>query len=242
MLADAARILFVHAHPDDETLWTGALIAHLARSGRRCFVLTATRGELGEIRPESPAALAGPDGLAAAREDELAQACAALGVAGRCFLGDPPARAASEPRRYTDSGMVWIDEAARVAGPGTDAGPDALTRADPDAVAADIAAYADAVGADAVVSYDADGGYFHPDHVALHAPSRTAASALGLPFWEVVSDPAGAGEWHDLSAELATVQAALTAYPSQLVVVGDELVFSGGQRHPIPTRIGLRRR
>ena len=101
---------------------------------------------------------------------------------------------------------------------------------------------ADAVGADAVVSYDADGGYFHPDHVALHAPSRTAASALGLPFWEVVSDPAGAGEWHDLSAELATVQAALTAYPSQLGVVGDALVFSGGQRHPIPTRIGLRRR
>lgn len=235
MLGDARRPLFVHAHPDDETLSTGALLAALARDGRPGYVLTATRGERGEVVPGPLAGLVG-DALVARREAEVRAACAVLGVAGHAFLGDAPGSGC----RYEDSGMVWVDEAAHIAGPGSDAGPDALTSADPDAVARDIAAYAGAVGADAVVSYDVVGGYFHPDHVFLHAPSRAAAAALGLPFFEIVSDAAGAGVWYDLVAELPVVTEALWCYASQLTVDGAAVEHVGGQRQPIQTRIGVR--
>ncbi len=235
MLDGATRILFVHAHPDDETLATGALIARLAQLGVACFVLTATRGERGEVMPGRLSALVGSPALAAHREQELRQACHTLGVTGRAFLGD------ADGRRYTDSGMVWVDAAAHIAGPAPDAAPDALTQADPDAVASDIVAYARTVEADAIVGYDAQGGYFHPDPVALHAPSRAAASELGVPFWEVVSDPDGPGEWFDLAVELPIVAEALGHYTSQLTVDGDTVVHVGGQRLPIATRIGVRR-
>lgn len=239
MLDNANRIVFVHAHPDDETLATGALIARLARDGKRCYVLTATRGEMGEVTPGPLAILAGTPALSAHREQELARACDALGVAGHAFLGAPPAGGG---RRYSDSGMAWIDEAAHIAGPAPDAPPDALTLADPSDVAADIAAYATSVAADAIVSYDAQGGYHHPDHVFLHAPALAAARAIGVPFFEVVSHPEGVGEWHDLAEELDAVTAALACYASQLTVDGTDVVHVGGQRQPIQTRIGLRRR
>ena len=237
MLGDATRILFVHAHPDDETLATGALIARLARDGRACFVLTATRGEQGAVRPGPLSALVGTPELPLRRIGELARACEVLGVAGHAFLGDPPASG----RRYADSGMAWVDHAARIAGPGSQAGPDALTSADPEAVASDIVAHAREIGAEALVTYDPQGGYFHPDHMFLHAPTRTAASELGVPFWEIVSEADGEGEWHDLADELPVVTDALGSYASQLTIDGADVLHAGGQREAIRTRIGLRR-
>nr|NLI50929.1 hypothetical protein [Propionibacterium sp.] len=240
----AAPVLFVHAHPDDETLSTGALIAALTASGRPCFVLTATRGERGEVRAGVPA-----DDLAALREDEWRRACAALGVAGHAFLGTPPARSAAPQRRYHDSGMVWLDAAETLAGPAPDAPGDALTSADPAEVTADVAAYARAVGARVLVTYDAAGGYGHPDHVFLHAPTRAAASGLGVGFVAVVSQPRTAGEpvaapaagarWFDLAAHREAVVRALAAYASQLRVDGADVVHVGGQREPIQLRIGV---
>ncbi|QIK71948.1 GlcNAc-PI de-N-acetylase [Propioniciclava coleopterorum] len=189
LLGDARSVVLVHAHPDDETLATGGLIAELADRGLDVSVLTATRGEQGEIVPGTLDGLTGEE-LAAARVGEVAAAARELGVRHGAFLGDAGARADGRaPRRYTDSGMVWLDEAETLAGPGEQAGPDALSLADPEEVAADIAAYARAREADVIVSYDAHGGYGHPDHVALHEPSRSAARSLGVPFWEVSSDP-----------------------------------------------------
>lgn len=46
-----ATLLFVHAHPDDETLVTGATMAAYAQGGAKVVVLTCTRGELGEVIP-----------------------------------------------------------------------------------------------------------------------------------------------------------------------------------------------
>ena len=244
-LFDRSRVLFVHAHPDDETLATGGLIAELAARGVEVAVLTATRGEQGEVVDGPLAHLAGTPELTAHREGEVAAACATLGVRHHAFLGGPEARAAElPPRRYTDSGMAWLDETETVAGPGDAAGPDSLTSADPAEVAADIAAFARAVDADAIVSYDAHGGYGHPDHVALHAPSRAAASELGVPFWEVASDPDAepgpAGEKIDTPQHLGLLQEALAHYASQLSVAGDDVVHVGGQRQPIQTRFTLR--
>ena len=90
----AARVLFVHAHPDDETLASGGTLAALAAAGRDPVLVTLTRGEQGEVVPGPFASLQGTPGLARHRETELAAALAMLGVAAHAFLGTAPARAA----------------------------------------------------------------------------------------------------------------------------------------------------
>jgi N-acetyl-1-D-myo-inositol-2-amino-2-deoxy-alpha-D-glucopyranoside deacetylase len=230
-------VLFLHAHPDDETLATGALIVDLAERGVDVAVLTATRGERGEVRDE--VAGEGVD-LVALRERELAGALSVLGVHRHGFLGQPPARAAGlPPRRYTDSGMAWL--APGQAGPGAGAGPDALTAADVDAAAADVAGYVEWFGADVLMSYDEGGGYGHPDHVACHWIGLAAARLAGVGFVEVVSDPEPEGvPVLPLDGHLETVRAALQRYRSQLAVAGDDVVHVGGQRHRIGTDVALR--
>ncbi|MBK8459870.1 MAG: PIG-L family deacetylase [Micropruina sp.] len=244
-LLDGVRsVLFAHAHPDDETLATGALIAWLSRRGVAVSVLTATRGERGEI--VSGVVVDGD--LDAHREAELAGALAALGVTRHGWLGSGPARVFGLPaRRYCDSGMQWVTPS--VAGPAADSGPDCLVAAPVAEAAADLAAYVRAVGAELVISYDSDGGYGHPDHVAMHHISRTAAELAGVPFAVVVSVPRDGSrassesgvEWFDLAGELPAVIDALRCHASQLTVLGSDVIHSGGQLEPIQTRIGLRR-
>lgn len=238
-----SRLVFLHAHPDDETLATGVLLAWLAEAGYRVDVVTATRGEQGEVVPGPLHALAGTPALVEHREAELAGALAELGVAGHAFLGTPPARAGGRaPRRYTDSGMRWLDEAETLAGPGDAAGPDSLTAAPAEQAAEDLAAYLTATGADAVVGYDRHGGYGHPDHVACAVIARAASRSTGVPLLQVVSPPLlpvpGAVAF-DLPEYLPRVQAALRHHASQLVVDGADVVHVGGQRQAIQTSVHL---
>lgn len=239
-LSGVERVLFLHAHPDDETLATGALIAELVADGVEVGVLTATRGERGDV----VAGVAEGLDLVEWREGELSGALAVLGVHRHAFLGDPPAREPGRPRRrYTDSGMAWLT--AGVAGPGPDAGPDALTAAPVSEAAADAAAYLEWFGADVLVSYDSFGGYGHPDHVACHHIAVAAARRTRVRFLEVVSASrlAAAGtdaETLTLPQRLPTVSAALGRYTSQLTVDGADVVHVGGQREPIETSATLR--
>src|SRR6476659_9867915 len=94
------RLVLVHAHPDDETIGTGATMARYAAEGAGVTLLTCTLGELGEVLvPEL-------EGLAAERADqlggyrigELAAAMRALGVTDHRFLGGAV--------RWRDSGMM----------------------------------------------------------------------------------------------------------------------------------------
>jgi N-acetyl-1-D-myo-inositol-2-amino-2-deoxy-alpha-D-glucopyranoside deacetylase len=239
------RVLVAHAHPDDETLATGALLAEWAASGVEVHVLTATRGERGELMPGVPAGDPGTPEFVARREDELARALVSLGIHHHAFLGAPPARADGRPPRiYEDSGMEWVSEG--VAGPAADVGPDAFTRASVDEAAADLVALLAQVRPDAVVSYDETGGYGHPDHVRMHEVTRAAAERTGIPMVEVLppgreaAGGAAGAEWVDLSARIGSVQAALRAHATQVRVDGDEVVHVGGQRERIATRIGLR--
>lgn len=231
-LDSAARVLFLHAHPDDETLATGTLIADLVARGVTVGVVTATRGERGEALVES-------GDLVALREAELAAALAVLGVHDHSFLGQPPARTpGATPRRYTDSGMRWLTDT--LAGPVDDAGPDALTAADVAEAAADLASYAEWFGAEAIVSYDAAGGYGHPDHVACHRIGQEAAAVAGAAWIEIVSDPSEDPDAVDLDQHLDVVVTALQRYRSQLRIDGTDVVHVGGQRHRVPTRVALR--
>jgi len=187
VLDGAHRVCFFHAHPDDETLATGSLIAGLVADGVEVAVVTATRGERGEVVDGPLKILEGTPGLVLLRERELDAALTALGVGTHAFLGTPPARAAGLPSRvYRDSGMRWVT--ATVAGPSEDAGPDSLTSASVSEAAADLAAFLTWWNPDVLISYDELGGYGHPDHVACHHIAAAAVS-LAEPRISVVEPP-----------------------------------------------------
>ena len=239
LLDDQRSVLFVHAHPDDETISTGALIAECVARGSRVFLLTCSRGERGEVVAGPLTALAGTIELAREREHELDRATGILGVHSKFWLGEPPARAAGlSPRRYRDSGMIWIRPG--LAGPADDAAADALSVAPLAEVAGDIAALILRLRPALVVSYDDGGGYGHPDHVRAHEAALAASRSTGTPFAEVLETPTDGAEWFDLPHRLAVVTDALRAHASQLTVHGTDIVHSGGQREAIVTAAGLR--
>lgn len=172
-----ARLLFVHAHPDDETLATGVAIATYAAAGHEVHVLTATLGDEGEVIPDDlrrldPAEQIGPErgvDLAAYRRGELVAALDALGAAGRLLGEDAPLQAGTGPGPFRDSGMVGTPSAGH---------PRALVGADLDALADLVRAVVLDVGADVVVTYDSSGGYGHPDHVRVHAMTCRALATM----------------------------------------------------------------
>ncbi|HEV2088499.1 MAG TPA: PIG-L family deacetylase, partial [Cryptosporangiaceae bacterium] len=85
------RLLLVHAHPDDETIGTGATMARYAVDGAHVTLVTCTLGEEGEVLVPELAELAADraDQLGGYRIWELAAACASLGVTDHRFLGAP---------------------------------------------------------------------------------------------------------------------------------------------------------
>src|ERR1043165_7164945 len=99
-LSAAPRLLLVHAHPDDESLWTGGTIARYAAAGVQVTLVTCTLGEEGEIIPASLAQLAAGAAaqLRGGRGGGPRAACAALGVSDHRYLGGMG--------RWRDSGMV----------------------------------------------------------------------------------------------------------------------------------------
>ncbi|MCF2588412.1 PIG-L family deacetylase [Brevibacterium sp. UCMA 11752] len=160
------RILFVHAHPDDETITTGGTIAALVGEGAQVTVLSATRGEDGEVIPADLKGLEGNRaGLARVRESEIAEAMAALGVREHLFLG-------GSARTFEDSGMEWGADGHAVAASTMPA--NALCAAELTAVARYIAAVIDEVRPHAVITYASNGGYGHPDHVRVHEATVAA--------------------------------------------------------------------
>ncbi|WP_407344325.1 PIG-L family deacetylase [Pengzhenrongella phosphoraccumulans] len=188
-------LLAVHAHPDDETLATGGLLATWADAGRPVTVVTCTRGELGEVIGTALAHLEG-DGpaLAAHRERELAGALAALGVTDHVFLDAvpdgvfldavpdgvvldavpdgvapdavPDGDLPGPPARFSDSGMAWAGIGR--AGRVADLPDGAFVAVPLDAAARRLARVIRERRPDVVVTYEPGGGYGHPDHVRAH--------------------------------------------------------------------------
>ncbi len=179
------RLLLVHAHPDDETITTGATMARYAAEGAAVTLVTCTRGERGEVIGAELAHLAG-DGpaLAAHRTGELASAMAALGVSDHRFLGQDATGADGRPVMYVDSGMVWGSEGLAVAPP--DMPPNAFAAVPVDEAATHLARVLRDVRPQVVVTYEPGGGYGHPDHVRAHdvtmrAVELAADKGLELP-------------------------------------------------------------
>jgi N-acetyl-1-D-myo-inositol-2-amino-2-deoxy-alpha-D-glucopyranoside deacetylase len=152
----------VHAHPDDETIGTGGTMADSVARGRRVVLVTCTRGELGEIVvPE----LDTPEEhrrLGDTRAFELEAAMAALGVTEWENLG------------YRDSDMM-----------GRVGNLDArcFWQAAPDEAARRLVWLVRLYQPDVMTTYNAFGGYGHPDHIRTHDVAVAAFARAGDPTW-----------------------------------------------------------
>jgi len=168
------RLLLVHAHPDDETIGTGATMARYVAEGVQVTLVTCTLGEEGEVLVPELAHLASDqeDGLGKHRIGELADAMAVLGVTDHRFLGGPG--------RYRDSGMIWAEDGSATAG---DTRPDAFWNADLTLAANDLVTVIREVRPQVLVTYDEFGGYGHPDHVQAHRVATYAAALAAVPSY-----------------------------------------------------------
>lgn len=145
-----SRIMFVHAHPDDEGTLTAGSMIRAAEEGHTVSVVFATHGEHGEV----PGDLAPGETLAQRRMQEAARAADVAGVARVHWLG------------YADSGMAGWDQ---------NQSPDAFVQADLNEAAGRLAALIADDRPDVLVGYDWHGNYGHPDHVRVHQVVRRAA-------------------------------------------------------------------
>lgn len=145
-----------HAHPDDEAIATGGLMAKAAAVGHRVVLVCATRGEQGEPQP---GVLDDDEPLWSRRMTELAAACEILGAEEPRWLG------------YEDSGMM---------GEPTNDNPASFWRSDHAEAVDRLVAILREVDADVLTIYDEHGGYGHPDHIRVHTVGKAAGEAAGI--------------------------------------------------------------
>lgn len=161
-MAPTYTLLTVHAHPDDETISTGGVMARYSRAGHRVVCVTCTGGEHGEIvvpeldTPENHAILRD------LRAEELRQALEILGPIESRKLG------------YLDSGMMGTPQ-------NEEAG--SFWTADLDEAAGRLVRIVRETRPDVIVGYNDFGGYGHPDHIRAAQVAKLAFARAGDPSW-----------------------------------------------------------
>ncbi|APT92826.1 1D-myo-inositol 2-acetamido-2-deoxy-alpha-D-glucopyranoside deacetylase [Corynebacterium phocae] len=220
------RVVAVHAHPDDEALFTGGTLADMARRGAEVTVITLTLGDEGEVIGGTYGNLVPAGLLGGLRARELEDSARALGVAVEMLGG---------AGFFRDSGMVGS--------PAHD-DPRALVNRQ-DEAARLLRTRLACLRPHIVLTYGPDGGYGHPDHVAAHRITHAAAAPEQRVWWaifdreshraglEAVMAPrgwqkpdeayfanfttAGAAVTYPLDdASLAAKKAAMAAHPTQI--------------------------
>jgi LmbE family N-acetylglucosaminyl deacetylase len=147
------QVVAIFAHPDDEAFTIGGVLSAFSDRGATVTLITATRGEQGEIAHPS---LATPEMLGEVREQELLEAAAILGISSVRFLD------------FRDSGMYGTD---------SNHDPAAFIQQPTEAVARKLAAMLDEIRPDLVITFSEEGAYLHPDHIHIH-DSVVATSQL----------------------------------------------------------------
>ena len=195
-MQETPRLLFVHAHPDDESITNGVTIAHYVGRGAQVQVVTCTLGEEGEVIGDQWAQLAvdHADQLGGYRIGELTAALHALGVSGPTYLGGPG--------RWRDSGMVGAEARSR----------QRFSDADERETVGALVAIIRELRPHVVVTYDPNGGYGHPDHIQTHVVTTAAVAAAGTDgypgtpwsvpklYWTVIARSAFTAGWEALGA------------------------------------------
>jgi N-acetyl-1-D-myo-inositol-2-amino-2-deoxy-alpha-D-glucopyranoside deacetylase len=148
-------LLAVFAHPDDEAFSSGGTLAHYAQHHVDVHLLCSTRGEAGKI---TDPALGEVGDVGKLREQELRDACAALGIHAPTFMG------------YHDSGRLERlrrdDSKASI-------------NADPLEIEAKVRTRIHEVQPDVLLTFDPHGGYGHPDHLVIHRATLEAFYSSG---------------------------------------------------------------
>jgi N-acetyl-1-D-myo-inositol-2-amino-2-deoxy-alpha-D-glucopyranoside deacetylase len=203
VITAARRLLLVHAHPDDETIGSGATMAHYAASGAHVTLVTCTLGEEGEILVDDHAHRAADkdDSLGEHRAIELAEAMSALGVTDHRLLG--------EAGKYRDSGMMGLAD---------NDDPASFWQADLLTASADLVAVIREVRPQVLVTYDDFGGYGHPDHIQAHRVAMYAAVLAAAPSYRP-----------DLGAPWDIAKIYWTAFPKSFVREGIEALRAMGE-------------
>ncbi len=155
-------LMTVHAHPDDETIGTGGAMARAVADGYRVVLVTGTRGEQGEIVVPDMDTPENHRRLGELRAVELERAMDVLGVTEWENLG------------YRDSDMMGR--------PGN-LDPRTFWQADIDEAAGRLTWLVRRYQPDVITTYNAFGGYGHPDHIRVHDVSIRAYDRAGDPAW-----------------------------------------------------------
>ncbi len=151
-------LLTFHAHPDDEVISTGGVLATYAEAGEHVVVVTATDGAEGEIHNyDDPDAIR--PRLAEVRAEEVRASMEILGGVHQEFLG------------YRDSGMMGEDSNLH---------PNSFWQADFDDAVGRLIHRIRIHTPEVMVIYDPFGGYGHPDHINVHR--------VGLAAWYASTD------------------------------------------------------
>lgn len=151
-------LLAVHAHPDDEAIGTGGIIARYADEGVRVALACATRGEVGEIVDPELDRDEVRRNLGAVREQELRCACGVLGISDLFFLD------------FRDSGMMGTPENGH---------PESFWQSDFEEATRRLVKIVREVRPQVMVTYDPEGNYGHPDHIMAHRVATAAFDAAG---------------------------------------------------------------
>jgi len=155
-------LMTVHAHPDDETIGTGGTMAKAVRAGNRVVLVTCTRGEMGEIVVKEMDTPENHRRLGEIRAGELEAAMGVLGVTEWENLG------------YRDSDMMGREG---------NNDPRTFWQADLDEAARRLTWLIRRYKPDVVTTYNAFGGYGHPDHIRVHDTAIRAVPRAGDPNW-----------------------------------------------------------
>jgi len=158
-------LVFLGAHPDDETFGPGATLAHYALAGVQVYVVCATRGEAGTVEPDF---MKNCSTVAEVRNAEMKCAAKALGLADIIYLG------------YRDSGMSGSPDNKHT---------EALMLAPVEEVAGKIVNVIRKIKPEVIITHDAGGGYGHPDHIAVHKAVVLAFDAAANPLKYPESGP-----------------------------------------------------
>ena len=174
----AARLMLVHAHPDDETINCGATMAAASAAGIEVSLVTCTLGDEGEILVPEVAHLGadGEDQLGAYRFNELQAALAHLSSP------DNPIRLHVLGGRDERGSGHWRDSG--MAGTASNDKPRAFIHADSTA-AEQLAELIVQTRPHVVITYDASGGYGHPDHIQAHRIAHAAVTFAATRGWRV---------------------------------------------------------
>ena len=234
----AKRVLLVHAHPDDESLFTGHLIADRLEAGAKVMVLMLTRGERGRVKLDDLKPLeSNLAAMGAFRTNELRNALAQLGDVELRFAGT---------RSYLDSGMRLNTFGKPVKPKVTD--EMSLASVSTAVISDDIFQVLSEFNPDAVVTYNRKGGFGHPDHKKAHEATAMAlrrfartSKVIAPKFW-VISEPR---ERYDVEVggtkTAAKKKAALVQHASQVSIAPETYWLVPGREFRYDTPERLRR-